>query len=99
MDEIENVGSSTELQTMPNGSGNDSLFIGRSSMPHNEMQHRVLILGGWRDDVDHFEGGGWRGSFRDQWWTNAPNPVRPAEPGGGPAPDDRCDGGDDLAIR
>jgi hypothetical protein len=50
-----------ELQTMPNGSGNDSLFIGRSSMSHNERQHRVLILGGtiwvvsfvvW--GVDHF---------------------------------------------
>jgi hypothetical protein len=35
-----------ELQTMPNGSGSDSLFIGRSSMSHNERQHRVLILGG-----------------------------------------------------
>jgi hypothetical protein len=35
-----------ELQTMPNGSANDSLFIGRSSMSHNERQHRVLILGG-----------------------------------------------------
>jgi hypothetical protein len=31
---------------MPNGSGNDSLFIGRSSMSHNERQNRVLILGG-----------------------------------------------------
>ena len=35
-----------ELQTMPNGSGNDSLFIGRSSVSHNERQHRVFILGG-----------------------------------------------------
>jgi hypothetical protein len=38
--------SGAELQTMPNGSGNNSLFIGRSSMSHNELQHRVLILGG-----------------------------------------------------
>ena len=35
-----------ELQTVPNGSGNSALFIGRSSMSHNERQHRVLILGG-----------------------------------------------------
>jgi hypothetical protein len=31
---------------MPNGSGNDSLSIGRSSMSHNERQNRVLIIGG-----------------------------------------------------
>jgi hypothetical protein len=31
---------------MSNGSGNSSLFIGRSSMSHNERQHRVLIIGG-----------------------------------------------------
>ena len=35
-----------ELQTMPNGSGNDSLFNRRSSMSHNERQNRVLIIGG-----------------------------------------------------
>jgi hypothetical protein len=36
----------TELQTVPNGSGNNALFIGRSSMSHNERQNRVLIIGG-----------------------------------------------------
>jgi hypothetical protein len=36
----------TELQTVPNGSANDPLFIGRSSMSHNERQNRVLIIGG-----------------------------------------------------
>jgi hypothetical protein len=36
----------TELQTVPNGSANDPLFIGRSSMSHNERQNRVLVLGG-----------------------------------------------------
>jgi hypothetical protein len=35
-----------ELQTMPNSSGNKSLFNMHSSMSHNERQHRVLILGG-----------------------------------------------------
>ena len=35
-----------ELQTMPNGSGNDPLFNRRSSMSHNERQNRVLIIGG-----------------------------------------------------
>jgi hypothetical protein len=35
-----------ELQTMPNVSGNSALFIGRSSMSHNERQNRVLIIGG-----------------------------------------------------
>jgi hypothetical protein len=33
-----------ELQT--NGSGNNALFIVRSSMSHNERQNRVLIIGG-----------------------------------------------------
>jgi hypothetical protein len=36
----------TELQTVPNGSGNNVLFIGRSSMSHNTRQNRVLIIGG-----------------------------------------------------
>jgi hypothetical protein len=36
----------SELQTVPNGSGNTSLLIGRSLMSHNERQNRVLILGG-----------------------------------------------------
>jgi hypothetical protein len=35
-----------ELQTMPNSSGNNSLFNMHSSMSHNERQHRVLIIGG-----------------------------------------------------